>query len=143
MKFTITLLPIDENINGFDLGNVTLTHEGTTIASSEHQPSQAMMVFIFLSDFIAAVCDLSANRGKNAVQVIAADSSFSLELKRNGKGISISHDNCRISLPFLTFSQTLHSDVQDWLMPLRGKISCDDPALTDLVKSLETLRAKL
>ncbi len=89
MEIKLTLLPIDDQLSGFDLGDFSLTHEGVTITSAGRTPSQSMMFFIFLSDLLDMLGALTKSYSKRAHKIIAADSSFSLVLKKSGQNLVV------------------------------------------------------
>ena len=78
MKIDLTLLPVDSQLSGFELGDITLSHEGAELTSADHQPSQSMMIFIFLSDFLDLVLEIKKNIREATYRITATDSSFSL-----------------------------------------------------------------
>ncbi|OQR34107.1 hypothetical protein BWR59_08700 [Pseudomonas sp. Bc-h] len=61
MEISIQLLPIDDRTSGFEMGDITLEHQGKTLTSAGRTPSQSMMIFIFMSDFIEMLIALEKN----------------------------------------------------------------------------------
>jgi len=137
MKIDLTLLPVDSQLSGFELGDITLSHEGAELTSADHQPSQSMMIFIFLSDFLDLVLEIKKNSREATYRITATDSSFSLSLKKIGKEISIENQNVKIVLPLEHFAQTLYSSIRDWLNPLKSRIDPTDSAMADLLDTLD------
>lgn len=143
METKLTLLPIDDQLSGFDLGDFSLTHEGVTITSAGRTPSQSMMIFIFLSDLLDMLGALTKSYPKRAHKIIAADSSFSLVLKKSGQNLVVEDRNATIVLPLQEFLETIYSDICHWLEPLKIRIDPDDPALADLISALDKLKTIL
>jgi len=74
MEIKITVILVDDQLSGFELGDFTIVHNEATISSAGRMPRQSMMIFIFLSDFLEKLRSLKRNRQR--CKIIAADSSF-------------------------------------------------------------------
>jgi hypothetical protein len=139
MQISIKLLPIDDRTSGFEMGDITLEHQGKTITSAGRTPSQSMMIFIFMSDFIEMLIALEKNGRPDLIKLIAADSSFSLSLKKDGPNLTISEQSTKMIVPLQDFLRTVRSSTLQWLAPLKSKIDSDDPALNDLLSALKKM----
>lgn len=143
MKIDLTLLPVDSRLSGFELGDITLSHEGAELTSAGHQPSQSMMIFIFLSDLLDLVFEIKKNSREATYRITATDSSFYLSLKKIGKEISIENQNVKMVLPLEDFAKALNSSIRDWLNPLKPKIDPTDSAMADLLNALNKYQTAL
>jgi hypothetical protein len=102
-----------------------------------------MMIFIFLSDFIEMLVALEKNGRPDVIMLIAADSSFSLSLKKDGPNLTISEQSTKMIVPLQDFLRTLRSSTLQWLTPLKSKIDSEDPALNDLLSALKKMETVL
>jgi hypothetical protein len=143
MKIDLTLLPVDSHLSGFELGDFTLSHEGIEITSAGHEPSQSMMIFIFLADLLDLVFDMKKDSRENNYSITATDSSFTLSLKKIGNQIYIENKKTALILPLEKFVQALYSNIRDWLNPLKPRIDPTDSALVDLLHALHKYQAAL
>lgn len=143
MKIEISLRLIDSQITGFELGDIALTHDEVTITSAGRKPCQSMMIFIFLSDLLDSIFELTQNKSQQAFQIIGTDSSFCLSLKKTGSDITIRNTTQTLVVPLEQFLNCLYSDVRNWLEPLRHRIDPDDAGLTGLLNALDKFKAVL
>lgn len=143
MIFELKLLPIDDQLSGFELGDLYLSHEEMTITSAGKTPSKSMMIFIFLSDFLELLDKLAAKKPKTPQKIIAADSSFALTLTLTGQHLIVQDSKVTIVSPFREFLDVLYTDITQWLDPLKFRISPNDPALRDLISALARLKIRL
>jgi hypothetical protein len=140
MEIKITLLPIDDQLSGFELGDFSLSHNGVTITSAGRTPSQSMIIFIFMSDFLEMLGAVTKSESESAHKIIAADSSFSLTLTRSGQNLVVEEKNATIVLPLQDFLKTIYLYIYEWLEPLKIRIDTNDPALADLISALNKLK---
>lgn len=143
MKIELEILAIDDQLSGFELGNLYLSHELMTITSAGKTPSQSMMIFIFFSDFLELLDKLAAKKPKTPQKIIAADSSFALTLTLTGQHLVVQDSKVTIVSPFREFLDVLHTDITQWLDPLKFRIPPNDPALGDLISALARLKIRL
>jgi len=142
MKIELRLLLVDNQLSGLDLGDFSLYHEEMTITSAGKTPSQSMMIFIFLSDFLELLDKLAAKKPKTPQKIIAADSSFALTLTLTGQHLVVQDSKVTIVSPFREFLDVLYTDITQWLDPLKFRIPPNDPALGDLISALARLKAR-
>jgi len=141
MKIQITLLLIDDEVTGLELGDFSLSHFGSTISSAGHKPSQSMMVFIFLSSLLGELVFLRRAKNNRRTVVDAADSPFSLQLEKRGRLLFIRNANVTMNMPFDEFSEELHASIESWLEIWQPKIDAEDGALCDLLKCISLFRS--
>ena len=78
-----------ESLEGFELGDLTITGENANITSKGQSPDQSMMVFLAITDLLEGVRDLVSDDSVSEFEFVGADSSFSFLLEKNGQGIAI------------------------------------------------------
>jgi hypothetical protein len=140
MVLEITLLLIDEDVTGFELGDISITDSESTISSANRNPSQSMMIFIFLSELLTVLMEMQTNRSKGRRVAISPNSSFFLNLEKKGANIIIGNGGVVIVLPCDEFLRLLYSEIQSLITNWQSRIKFDDSALRDLRKSMD--RAK-
>jgi hypothetical protein len=140
MKIKITLQLIDEEVTGFELGDISLIDDGRTISSAKKNPSQSMMIFIFLSELLSVLMEMQADRPRGKRVVIAPDSSFFLNLEKKGSDVIIGNGDVTMTLLFYGFSNLLYSEILSLMMTWQSSIKAEDSALCDLRKSMEKFK---
>lgn len=140
MKTEPTLLLIDSKITGFEIGDIAFRHNGINIDSAGRRPSQSMMIFIFLADFLNLLVIIKGDNSKRTHTIIATDSSFKLTLTSHDGNLSIKNENKNITVPFQHYLQALYSDLLTWLDSIQPDISAPDSSLIDFYDALDKLR---
>jgi len=136
MKMKLTLLPIDDEISGFEIGEFYLFHEGNIISSEHHQPNQSIMIFIFLSSLLDELKALRAAKRNSWCVVSSANSSFTLYLEKKNINILIRNNATTIAFSFQAFCDLLYSSINSWLRIVQPKMDPVDGALCDLLESM-------
>jgi hypothetical protein len=140
MKIKITLQLIDEEVTGFELGDISLIDDGRTISSAKKHPSQSMMIFIFLSELLSVLIEMQADRPRGQRVAIAPDSSFFLSLEKKGSDLIVGNGDVTMTLLFCGFTNLLYSEILSLMMTWQPGIKAEDSALRDLRKSIEKFK---
>ncbi len=76
-------------LNEFDLGHITIVTSRSEVTSKNKSPDQAMMIFIAVSDLLFAVMKLYDLKINESVEFVGADSSFSINFKKEREKIEV------------------------------------------------------
>jgi len=135
MMINFTLNSAGSEISGFELGNIDICIDDVEITSRNKFPSQAMMIFVSITDLLDCIRFLIENK-KQRITFNATDSSFSLNFKKNGKLINIENNNKKCVANLYDFSKVLYESAAMFSSAYLNKIK-DVSVFSDLENSLK------
>ncbi|WP_268799278.1 hypothetical protein [Pseudomonas huanghezhanensis] len=136
MNIELTLLLIDDEITGLELGDIFIGGDGKVIDSGNYNPSQSIMIFIFLSGLLDELQSLHVTKRNNRSVVNAANSSFYLQLEKKDKNLLIKNGATTIEISFEDFCGMTYARIKSWLDVWQLRIDPEDTVLCELIESL-------
>lgn len=136
MNIELTLLLVDDEITGLELGDIFIGCDGKVIDSGNYNPSQSVMIFIFLSSLLGELQSLHVAKRNSWRVVGAANSSFYLQLEKKDKKLLIKNGAITIKVSFEDFCGMTYSRIRSLLDVWQLRIDPEDTVLCELIESL-------
>ena len=85
IKFEMESNVIEEEIDSFSRGHITIRGKGNTLSSKDRIPDQSMMIFFAISQLLSEVKMFMTNKDSQKYNFVGTDSSFQFLLIKKEK----------------------------------------------------------
>ncbi|UOG74197.1 hypothetical protein MTX78_19000 [Hymenobacter tibetensis] len=138
IKFKFSISLIDDEISAFEQGDMEIHQNDSVISSCNKVPDQSMMIFVSLSDLLDSVYKVILG-GHNKIKFIGTDSSFSIDIGKEGKLLYIGNAEVKMFVNHKELASSLYNEAYAFYMLYRKKL--EENSYFDLRDSLSNFKS--